>query len=264
MLTFGFNKTVNAFFLTLRKCTKLAPIMAFKKTQIVNELQKLKSKSSQEERVMEAVRSILQNEQEERLRIAQNLETDTTISFNDFNIDLLEHGRVYHLEQIKDICIAYRLRFLDSRYFKGAMPEEAINQIKKLERQHCTQLKGFKIMAPSRLFKLEDKDDPLLFAPLGNDYYYLVHQWGNDLHPLRKLLVWPLKNLGTLAVSTFVLSLGVAALIPEGLFTKSHESHYWIIFLFTFKSIIALVVFYGVALGKNVNQVIWNSKYFNA
>ena len=38
-------------------------------------------------------------------------------------------------------------------------------------------------MAPSALFRLEKTDDPLLFVPLGNNYYYLVHKWGNDLHP---------------------------------------------------------------------------------
>ena len=41
-------------------------------------------------------------------------------------------------------------------------------------------------MAPSKLFELENYDDPLLFASLGDGYYYLIHKWGNDLSFLEK------------------------------------------------------------------------------
>ena len=58
-------------------------------------------------------------------------------------------------------------------------------KIKSLEKTHNTNIGDFKIMAPSALFRLEKTDDPLLFVPLGNNYYYLVHKWGNDLHPFQ-------------------------------------------------------------------------------
>ena len=63
-------------------------------------------------------------------------------------------------------------------------------------------------MAPSVLFRLEKKDDPLLFVPLGNEYYYLIHKWGNDLHPFRKALMWPFKNIWNLLLSCFCIKLG--------------------------------------------------------
>src|SRR5210317_754787 len=114
---------------------------------------------------------------------------------NQFEFDLLDTSRIYHLDQIRNICIDYRLRFLDLSYFRPQMPQEAKNAIAELEGSHNTHLDGMKILAPSRLFKLEDKDDPLLFVPMGNNYFYLIHKWGNDLHPLRKWLVWPFKNV---------------------------------------------------------------------
>ena len=123
---------------------------------------------------------------------------------------------------------------------------------------------NFKIIAPSRLFKLEDKDDPLLFAPIGNNYFYLVHKWGNDLHPLRKLLVWPFKDMLNLVVLVLALSYMVTLLIPQGLFSKHGSSiEFWILFFFMFKCIAAVAIYYGFALGKNFNPGIWNSKYYN-
>ncbi|MGI9548235.1 MAG: hypothetical protein ACR2MM_13405, partial [Flavobacteriaceae bacterium] len=134
-----------------------------------------------------------------------------------------------------------------------------------LEKAHQIQLKGFKIMAPSKLFKLKDKDDPLLFAPIGNGYYYLIHKWGRDLHPLRKLFAWPFKSIVNLAFVVLLSSYFLTLMIPEELFANSVSStEFWIIFFFMFKSLAAVVIFYGIALGKNFNPAIWDSKYFNA
>ncbi len=186
-------------------------------------------------------------------------------SVNDFDFDLLETHRIFHIEQIRDVCIDYRLRFLDLKYFKPEVPQEAIEAMQGMEAEHNTVLGNLKIMAPSRLFKLEDKDDPLLFAPMGNGYYYLVHKWGNDLHPLRKMLVWPFRTIGNLALVVLLCSFLATLLVPNGLFSKQGGmAEFWIIFFFMFKSLAAVVIFYGFALGKNFNPAIWNSKYFNA
>ncbi|WP_198944463.1 hypothetical protein [Robiginitalea sediminis] len=184
---------------------------------------------------------------------------------NAFELDLLEPGRIYHLNQIREICVDFRLRFLDLKYFKPQLPEDAREAIHHLEDAHGITLKGLKIMAPSRLFKLEDKDDPLLMAPLGNGYYYLVHKWGNDLHPLRKLMVWPFRNIGNLTLVVLAVSFLLTMLIPSGLFSKSDSAgEFWMLFFFMFKSLAAVVIFYGFALGKNFNPAIWDSKYYNA
>ena len=184
---------------------------------------------------------------------------------NSFDFDQLEADRIYHLDHIRTICIDYRLRFLDLKYFKPALPQEARDAITGLEVAHGTRLEGMKIIAPSRLFKLEDKDDPLLFVPMGNNYFYLVHKWGNDLHPLRKWLVWPFRSVGNLTLAVLLVSYLCTLLVPNGLFSKHNSSsEFWIIFFFMFKSLAAIVIYYGFAMGKNFNPAIWNSKYFNA
>ncbi|AWX46333.1 hypothetical protein HME9304_03366 [Flagellimonas maritima] len=239
--------------------------MIFKNTDIERELHLIKKKSNKELQVLKEVQRILEKDNAKDSTIKENLKTKKKIHNNDFDFNLLETDRIYHLDQIKDICINYRLRFLDSRYFKGKIPQSAITKIKELESVHDLEIKGFKIMAPSKLFKLEDKDDPLLFAPIGNGYFYLIHKWGNDLHPFRKLLVWPFKSIVNLSLFVFLISYFATLIIPEGLFSKENSTaEFWIIYFFMFKCIASVVIFYGFALGKNFNPAIWNSKYFNA
>ncbi|WP_437395228.1 hypothetical protein [Flagellimonas lutimaris] len=239
--------------------------MILKGTNIELKLQKIKKKKSNSEHILAEVQQILNEDSLKEERIADQLGSKKSFSGNDFNFELLETDNIFHIDQIKEICIDYRLRFLNSSFFKGEIPQEAISKIKHLEAAHKTELKGFKVMAPSKLFKLEDKDDPLLFAPIGNDYYYLIHKWGNDLHPLRKLLAWPFKNVANLVFVVLLISYFVTLMVPEGLFSKkSSTAEFWIIYFFMFKCLASIVIFYGFALGKNFNPAIWKSKYFNA
>ena len=181
---------------------------------------------------------------------------------NDFDLDQLETHKIYHLEQIRDVCIRFRLRFLDLKYFKNKLPESALEAVNSIEDKHNTVLTDFKIMAPSVLFRLERKDDPLLFVPIGNGYYYLIHKWGNDLHPMRSILMWPFKNIWNLLITLLGVSWIATEMTPMGLFTKTPDTtSYWMLFFFMFKAIASVVLFYGFALGKNFNPAIWNSKY---
>lgn len=240
-------------------------IMLFKKTNVEEQLQRLKNRHRNEETLLNEVRNILNQDDAKDDKILNNLSSTTSINQNNFTFDLLATEHIYHIDDIKAICIDYRLRFLDTKYFKGALPYEAVSKIKALEKDHNIEIKGFKIAAPSKLFKLENADDPLLFAPIGNGYFYLIHKWGGDLSPFRKLQVRPFKNIESLLVATLVVSLLVTGLIPDGFFAnKATSSEAGIIFLFIFNMIGGMVIYYGFATGKNFNNAIWNSKYFNA
>lgn len=239
--------------------------MLIKKTNIEERLQYLKNKQTNEQDILQAVHKLLAVDNHKDDLVLETLSKSNDANHNDFIFDLLETERIYQLEQIKEICINYRLRFLDSKYFKGELPYEAILKIKSLEKKHNTKLNGFKIIAPSKLFKLENADDPLLFAPIGNGYYYLIHKWGNDLNPFRKILMWPYKSFGNLIIATLLVSLIATGLFPEGVFSnKPNSTQAGMIFFFIFKSLAAVVIYYGFAAGKNFNTAIWNSKYFNA
>jgi hypothetical protein len=239
--------------------------MLLKRTNIEEKLSLATQRDVSQEQVLNEVYELLKIDSNNEARIKQTIEEGSKNIQNNFSFDLLETHRIYHLDQIKTICIDYRLRFLNSKYFKGEIPQEAISKIKALEKVHNIELKGFKIIAPSKLFRLEDKDDPLLFVPIGNKYFYLIHRWGNDLHPLRKILAWPFKNIVNLTALVVVIAYLITLLVPNGLFSKEgSRAEFWIIYFFMFKAIASVVIFYGFALGKNFNPAIWNSKYFNA
>lgn len=218
----------------------------------------------EEQELMKEVFRIFSENEEERKAIISKLGNSSASESNSFNFNLLETSHIFHLEDIKNICTIYRLRFLDSKFFKGGIPEEAISKIRNLESIHHTSLKNFKIVAPAKLLKLENADDPLLFAPMGNDYYYLIHKWGRDLHPLRKWLMWPYKSFENLVFTVFLFSILLTALIPMSWFTaQAGTQEYIFLFLILFKMVGGIVLFYGFAKGKNFNGAIWNSKFYN-
>ncbi|MCM8568112.1 hypothetical protein NE848_01910 [Gramella jeungdoensis] len=235
------------------------------RTNIEHQLLKVRNKSITEDHILEEVGLIFRDTEKKDKEVLDEINHGSNVARNDFNPDLLDPGKVFHLDQIYRICVNYRLRFLDSKLFKGEIPYEALIKIKELEKQHITALKGFKIVAPSHLFKLENADDPLLFAPIGNDYYYLIHKWGNDLHPLRKLIMWPFKTLENFVLLLLVTSFLTALLVPDGLFSPEQSTtEFFMVFFFIFKWFAGLSIFYGFKMGKNFNTEIWNSKFYNA
>ncbi|WAC02108.1 hypothetical protein N7U66_20405 [Lacinutrix neustonica] len=236
--------------------------MILKSTNIEEKLRRRQSLDGQEHSILEQVENILALENKKEFKIELELRSSNNSHSNAFKFDLLASENIYHINTIKTICINYRLRFLDTKYFKNDFPQEAFSKIKALEKAHDTMLHGFKIMAPSKVFKLKNPDDPLLFAPIGNGYYYLIHTWGNDLHPLRKWLIWPFKNLETLVFTALIVSFMTTYIFNASLLTDGiNGSKFLILFLFMFKSVIGVIIFYAFSQGKNFNTAIWDSQY---
>lgn len=241
--------------------------MLLERVNLQRKMERLRKKEMKEQEVLEEVRKILQRDEDLEKEILQRIaEGDSEGNdYNNFKFDLLESGRIFHLSQIKKICVDYRLRFLDTRFFKGELPGEAITAVKELEENHHIVIQNFKMVAPAKYFRLENADDPMLFAPLGNNYYYLVHKWGTDIHPLRKLLMWPLRNLENLIIFSFFFSFLLTFGIREVFFSPFREtSQFLILFMYSFKAVVALIFFYGISLGKNFSSGNWNSKFYNA
>ena len=194
----------------------------------------------------------------------QNYNHNINQSF-DFDINKLDNDKIFYINDIKTTCIDYRLRFLDLKYFKGDIPKSTKLKINSFKIEHRLNSLNLKIMAPSKLFKLKNADDPLLFSDLGNGYFYLIDKWGNDLSFFRKISMWPFKNLKNISLFILIISFFVTLIIPNGLFVydNSPNIEFFITYLFILKSIVAIVIFFGFSLGKNFNTAIWNRKYFN-
>jgi hypothetical protein len=179
----------------------------------------------------------------------------------------LEESRVFQLSEIKGLCIKYRLRFLEASKFKNALPYEAILKVKKLEQKLGKELSSFRIVAPAESFVLEDcEKDPLLFASMADGSFYLIHQWGKDMHWSRKWLMFPSRNVYTLGSTILSTSLMLALMIPTSFIEHSVSGNAGIarlaFFLWSFIGISSLVACAGLALCKNVSTEEWNSPFF--
>ena len=235
--------------------------MLMNKKTLVDELLLDRKKFISETQLLDEVRAILENNELERQEIKEKLKSKSSTNVNKFEFDLLETDKIFHINQIKKVSIDYRLRFLDSSLFKNEIPEEAITKISDLEKSHNTNLEGFKIIAPSKAFQLINYDDPLLFAPIGNDYYYLIHKWGNDLVWYRKLMVLPFKNLKNFVYFCGIISAIIIAVSPMDDLSKDVPMAPIILFLFMFKGVIASISYYFFLMGKNFNSEIWDRKF---
>ena len=227
-----------------------------------NALRKDRDKHISSEDLKDMIQAIFDQKEAIKSRVKSTLETPNNSYVNTLTFDALDFDKIFHIDSIKKLCINYRLRFLDTHLFKGEYPKELYSIIPNLENDHKIQLKDFKIMAPSKLFRLKTKEDPLLFVPIGNGYYYLVHKWGDDLKSYRKILVWPFKNINTLIFTSIILSL-LSTAIGSALFNDFSDTQLLVIFIFNIKTFVFVTFYLLFMMRKNFNESIWNSKYKN-
>lgn len=179
-----------------------------------------------------------------------------------------EPERVYHIDAIRGLCIKYRLRFLEGAYYKGPIPGPAIYGMRQIERRVGDVLTNYMVMAPSAHFKLCDSEvDPLLFVPIGNDRYYLVARWGNDLSPIRAAAFWFVRKPVHLAIAVLLAALLFTLFIPASVLGDAQlplVNAQRLLFLFW--SIMALsgfTLFGWFAFFGQFSKDSWNSRYFN-
>lgn len=217
--------------------------------------------------IIQEVYSILEDEEKQDALVEADIRSSLRPRVNE--LEGLAAERLFGLEAIRKTCIRYRLRFLPSGRFKGPIPEEAVRAVRALERQVGRPVRGFMIMAPSGHFELCDsQDDPMLFIPVGNDNYYLIHRWGRDMAPVRGLMSWPTRSWWHLAATVLMACLLLGALVPTAWITGDPQASWWgayrvgIIFWATMVGF--AVVSYGWFItAAEVSPDAWNSKTFN-
>ena len=150
------------------------------------------------------------------------LSSQSSTVIHNKHIESLDPKKVYDLSSIKSLCIDYRLRFLSSSLYKAEFPKQVIAEINFIKDETKIKFDDFYMIAPAGVFNLKNYDDPLLFANLGNGYYYYITQWGNDLSKFRKLKYWPLRNLENL-VTSFICIICVFILTLSTFFWEFHR-----------------------------------------
>jgi hypothetical protein len=125
----------------------------------------------------------------------------------------------YSEEQVRSLCIKYRLRCLPVNLFKGVMDVEVPAKKLAFENDFTQTLeekvspRNYRIVAPGEMFSVAYGNlDPLLlyrFTHEGTTYYKFVHQWGGELNGWRSLVNYPLRSMTHLSLCTFLVWLAV-------------------------------------------------------
>jgi hypothetical protein len=236
----------------------------FKGIQLEDELNK---ELGTEELLLEEVSGLFENSALKEADIMKRLTETGSDLVNMDDLSSEEKSKIFSLQQIKPVCVKYRLRFLDSKHFKAEFPYEAVLKIKAFEDRHKVRIQNFKIIAPDNVFKLEDiNQDPLLFAQLGNNKFLLLHQWGKDLAWYRALKYYPVRNIYTYFNTMVALAILVALSIPFSWMNIEKEVELQMRFWLSLHFFIALfffVLFLGSTGKKTFSEDNWSSKYFN-
>ena len=240
--------------------------MYFDDVNVKNELFKQKNETGNS--LLNQVSAILSTsvkKDEEVLYRLQNKPINTII---DSDIIAEEDQKnIFNLSQIKDVCLKYNLRFLDSSYFKPDFPYEAISKIKAFEQKYEVTIKQFKLVAPGEVFKLEDcNKDPLLFAQLAENRYYLIHQWGNDLKWYRAVLSYPFRSIFSFFTFLWLPALIIGFAIPFSWLQVDADlelNFRLYLTVFSFISLFFFSIFLGSTSHKNFSDLTWDSKYYN-
>ena len=231
-----------------------------RKVNLFEELLKERNKEISSDELKSIIKNIWASDDSKKDQIKISLNKKNNDKFNQLKFDEMESKNIFHKSTIKKICVRYRLRFLDSNLFKGEYPKNITKIIRDLESKHDTNLINFMIMAPSKLFKIKSPDDPILFVPIGNGYFYLVHKWGKEFNKLRKLMVLPFKNIDNLTIFSILVSV-FFALVSKLVMPSLTSSEVFILFLFLVKGFIFIFFYMFFLTRKNFSESIWNSKY---
>jgi hypothetical protein len=236
-----------------------------KEISIADILLKRKIKhAKQEDLVLEEVYSILNKDLFHEKKVLSNLQLYNR-SFELIDEDDVDVLDVFSEKDIKDICTDYRLRFLDSQFYKKEIPYAAVLKIKDLNVRYRKDLKGFKILAPIESFRADGKDkELLLFAPTSNGNYCLLYKWGSNLNKNRKWLYWHLRRFETLLFTVALISGILAVSLPTRLIWLPEHADYWGMyrvgaFMHIFIFNMGFTAYLTFTFSNNFSSASWNS-----
>jgi hypothetical protein len=258
------------------------------KANLVNELEKslVKRKSADKKNeVLDEVKGLLAYDTLRDVHILRSIGQQSTLAQSEkergavLEIEKKEQffsGKVFTKEQIIELAVKYRLKFLQSKHYTKYIPPSVIPEIKDMERHISTQMnidrakkenctldeylaktdggikytiddnclkENFYILAPANMFKLEKATafsikakDPVMFYTDDNEHFRLVKKWGSDFTVFRRVLGWLTKTVAT----QFVLYLSLYTAI---VLTISITKNWGFMFLLAVPAVASIFVF---------------------
>lgn len=236
----------------------------FDKVDLGKSLKHVRAKHlSNEDKLLLQAQSFLKEDLYSEKKILEHL-SQYNRTFEDLDENLIDNEDLFHPSEIKKMAVTYRLKFLETKYFKPEIPFEAIVKIKHLHYLNKKEIRTFRILAPTENFSDKNSQaSSLLFAKTNNENYFLVHQWGKDLSWFRKIAYLPLRKFENLVTTVFLFTLLLTLSLPTPLITLDDTAQYWSgyraaaffhLLIFNF----GVTVYFTFTLAKNFSTAIWN------
>lgn len=200
----------------------------FSEVRLVKALERERKKLRKHEKhVLDEANRILQEDLFSEKNILRNLKSYNR-TFDLLDEEGLEQERVFSLEEIKNICIKYDLRFLDSQKYRGEIPAEAVSEIKRISRGRKKPLENFKIMGTLSSFRIKDApNDPMLFTETNKGNFYLVHQWDHRVPWYKSAVIFPFRRFENLLATVAAFCLLLTLTTPQEWIMDVHVFEYW-------------------------------------
>lgn len=180
---------------------------------------------------------------------------------------VLDSNRIFSIKDIKSVCIDFRLRFLDKKFYRAELPYDAHIKLTAFEIE-IGQPVSFKILSEAANFKSTyPHTQQLLFADLGNEEFYFIHKWGKEFSNLRKYAAMPYKNIEVLFVIILAVSFVFTIITPTNFITSKPNIDYFSMirlafFFWCVVALSALFTYYIVAIRKGMNSSEWDNPSF--
>ena len=180
---------------------------------------------------------------------------------------VLDTNRIFSIKDIKSVCIDFRLRFLDKKFYRAELPYDAHIKLTAFEIEIGEPV-SFKILTEAQNFKSTyPYTQQLLFADLGNGEFYFIHKWGNEFNDFRKYIAMPYKNIEFLFAVILMISSVLTIITPTNFITSKPNMDYFSMirlafFFWCVVALSALFTYYIVAIRKGMNSSEWDSATF--
>lgn len=171
-------------------------------------------------------------------------------------------------EQLRRTCVKYRLRFLPSALYSGAVPFEVIACMKRFEHKNYPRQVNFFVLAPVEFYlKKQQYRSPLLFAEESNGKYTMLCQWGESRPWYQQVLRYPFRDMRSLMFSSFAFGLLVCLIagllgLANGI-TLFHSFLYKVpLFVLSAGAFSTASLIYGLVTRTDFSSDNWNKRYF--
>jgi hypothetical protein len=173
--------------------------------------------------LLQEVQHILSFSERREAEIIKLFGADSLLSASDEGFRSDMHPAFYTEQQVKDLAVSNRLRFLPVSLFNGAIPYKAISIIKAYQHRHPGVELEFFMLAPAKSFTLRDHNrDPFLFCKTTNGFQLLC-RWGKSFPFYHQLIHYPLRSFNSLIICCLLA--GLLTVICASFFGIANSPH---------------------------------------